>query len=124
MADSCVMVMDGFINRYVTVTPNISLPSVCWESCAACDAVSVSDELVTTVFSVYPNPSNELISFSFGLDAGTIIVIRDLAGKAIHHEKLAQWSTSLSVNHLTAGVYSLEVVNQKGFSELVRFVKR
>lgn len=123
-ADSCVMVMDGFINRYVTVTPNISLPSVCWESCAACDAVSVSDELVTRVFSVYPNPSNELISFSLGLDAGTIIVIRDLAGKTIHHEKLAQWSTSLSVNHLTAGVYSLEVVNQKGISELVRFVKR
>ena len=122
-ADNCVMVMDGFVNRYITVTPNISLPSVCWESCAACETLGIIEVLQHDAWSVYPNPSNGVLFFSEPISVGSTIILRDVSGKVVHSEKLNDATQSISCMQLNQGIYSIEVVHSEGRTTLRRWVK-
>lgn len=43
--DFCTEVFDGgaFVNRYLRVSEDLTLPTVCWESCSPCSGVTQSD---------------------------------------------------------------------------------
>ncbi len=122
-ADPCVMVMDGFINRYITVTPNMDLPAVCWESCNACATVGVSERFDIASWEVYPNPSNGTLNFTAAIEAGSTIVVRDISGKVLHSERVNSTIQSLDFSRLNQGMYTLEVHRANATSIVRRWVK-
>jgi hypothetical protein len=66
-------------------------------------------------FTVYPNPTNELLNINFvGLDNITMSII-DNTGRYIMTKMLNNENNTVEVSHLAAGVYNLQLRNTEGF---------
>lgn len=76
------------------------------------DAVLVSENF-TPQFSVFPNPANTLITVT-GLNAVSLLEIRDVAGKLFYHGG-SQISSSIDVSALAPGVYTLSAKSADQF---------
>lgn len=71
--------------------------------------------------SLYPNPVAE----KFNLEAGETIskiVIYDLTGKKVFEQSIQANVTTISVDHLTKGIYTLQVFGAQK-SNTLRFIK-
>jgi hypothetical protein len=103
---SCVVTLDGFTNRALTVTETAVLDAVCWASCAICD-VSVT-ELSDATFSMYPNPAGDNITMNFdGLSfSPSNVKITNAIGQTVHVEALTNSNQkTISTERFENGVY-------------------
>ncbi len=76
--------------------------------------VGVNDIATTTSFTVYPNPSNGVIT----VDGAYKIAIKDLSGKSIYTTKsVSLEKTKIDLSFLKAGIYFMET--EKGVKKLI-----
>lgn len=68
------------------------------------------------IMQVYPNPVSDNFRFQ-GLTGPATILIRDLAGKVCHQE-LVESASVVQVDHLTAGIYFVQVSNTNNSVQL------
>jgi hypothetical protein len=72
---------------------------------------------------VYPNPANDLIYIELETtDSNIDFQIRDLSGKLIRQNLLQNTVNSISLEGLSAGLYFVELRNEKG-SRVYKIVK-
>lgn len=59
--------------------------------------------------SIYPNPATDKL-FTEGINGKAYVSVRDLAGKMISHEEIADLKAGIPVAHLPAGTYILTIM--------------
>ena len=102
----CVVTLDGFTNRTLTVSETAVLDAVCWASCEVCD-VAVN-EFSNGTFAMYPNPAGDNITMNFeGLSfKPSNVKITNAIGQTIHVETLTHSNQkTISTERFENGVY-------------------
>lgn len=76
-----------------------------------CQAITTGiDELSNTVFSVYPNPTSNLLYINSANKIDTI-QITDVLGKIVYNENTTNSETTIDLSTLTSGIYFITVGN-------------
>lgn len=73
-------------------------------------------ELSESSFSVYPNPSQGMVSVSFGGTFNGDIMVSDMNGKVLQHKKVKGTEAELNLRHLPAGTYVVTVRSKSGIA--------
>jgi hypothetical protein len=111
--ESCTITIidvDTFVNRFYTVTGDIDLGEVCYESCSDC--VGGLDENAAASFTLMPNPAQT--SFNIvSTEAITEIELVDLSGKSV---RKVTGTTQVNVADLVQGMYTVIVRSENGTS--------
>ena len=118
----CVVTVDGFTNRTITVSETAVLDAVCWASCEAC-IISV-DELTGSTFGMYPNPAGDNITMNFeGLSfKPTEVKITNAIGQTVHFETLLNANQkTISTERFENGVYFV-VLSSGEFTTTQKFI--
>jgi hypothetical protein len=111
---------DGFggYNRSVTTNDNdITMPSVCFSSCAPCFMGVQLDEVSTP--QIYPNPAQEMVRVTCSHPMQSVMVA-DAQGRIVYTASAVGTTHSIDIDSWSAGVYHL--LNFDGGS--ARFVKQ
>ena len=108
---STIFDIDTFVNRFYTVTGDIDLGAVCFESCNAC--TSGINEQAGMTLKLMPNPAQT----SFNIVSSEVITeveLFDLSGKSVR--KVTGSTTELNVNvaDLVQGMYTVIVRSENG----------
>jgi hypothetical protein len=118
---TCTVTTDAFTNRTLTVSDDVVLTPVCWESCAAC-IVSTHD-LTTAAISVYPNPSNEYLTIAANNNDLGIIQIYSANGQLVFTGKTSiGGNTKISTATWPVGIYHVQVIQNgqvSNFSQII-----
>ncbi len=64
-------------------------------------------------FSVYPNPTSEMLNVSFGSTFNGNVSVVDMSGKVVLHKKVKGDYIDMNLHHLSAGTYIVVVSNGK-----------
>jgi len=121
-AASCVdPIADGFDNRIYEVTGDAVLPAVCFGSCEVCESASLSEHAQSNL-SVYPNPASDQITVQSD-ELIFSVELYDLTGKQVRNLLPNSNETSVSLEGLENGVYTLKVNSEKGTSvkKIIRY---
>ena len=107
---SCTSTIDGFTNRTITVEDMaMTLPAVCWASCAEC-SVGLNSLSSTTV-QLYPNPAgNNVFISGLGNTNAQVSVFNAIGSLVYQIQTQGDKIPSLDVSSLSNGVYFLEVI--------------
>jgi plastocyanin len=82
----------------------------------------ITDTQLQQDFSVYPNPSLDLITIKAGENLiGSQYYITDLAGRQIFNGKFIEETTPLDVSQLKNGIYLIQVAGQR--RQNIKFIK-
>ena len=73
-------------------------------------------KLSESSFSVFPNPTNEIINISFGSVFNGNVAIVDMNGKELLHKKVKASDVELNLKHLSAGTYIVVVRGKNGMA--------
>jgi hypothetical protein len=75
--------------------------------------------------SVYPNPSTEyvVVKNNLNMNLGSISVI-DAMGRKIYQQNTAQTSVEINTSSWSAGLYMIQVDNNKGHQQQIHFIKK
>lgn len=94
-----------------------------YDSVEVMDASFISENFVSQVI-VYPNPTNNELNISLGMDVEkAVIQILDISGRIVFSEVFSSVNDmKLDVSELNSGVYMLSVSADEG-SAVLRFVK-
>ncbi|MEN9348855.1 MAG: hypothetical protein RLZZ77_2366 [Bacteroidota bacterium] len=105
---SCTITTDGFTNRVITVSEDMTMDVVCWASCAACGPDGV-ENVNAPIISMYPNPANTEIFFA-GLRAGEqpLLTLYNQLGQQVITQKIT--NGRIDISSLTEGVYTTTIL--------------
>ena len=75
-------------------------------------------------FLVYPNPFNDAFQIQIDLNSSEEyrVEMRDVSGAQVYNSSIQNGSTTISTNHLSAGIYTISVFSSEGmrlFSEKI-----
>lgn len=75
------------------------------------DVLGITSMKPTTTFSIYPNPTSDIVAIQFDqvFSNDIHIVIKDIAGRILVSEELNVNSTTLSIGHLPTAIYYLTI---------------
>jgi hypothetical protein len=88
--------------------------SYCYDSCYSCagSGVGLNESAIANV-SVSPNPSNDVVTFSFGTSSNAaVITLFDLSGKVVASRKVNTTALNVidfSIANLTSGSYMYQI---------------
>lgn len=86
--------------------------SDCWVVKLSSDNLSTNTYIENSVFTLYPNPTKEIISLKLDYFVPTQeITITDILGKNIYKQKLNGLTTSFNVSSFEKGIYFLNLIN-------------
>lgn len=83
------------------------------------NGVDVNDAAITKPV-IFPNPARERLHIL--LNGPTDIVLADLQGRVIRHEKSDMDNMTLDISELQPGIYLLKISNKRG-NETLKFIK-
>ncbi|NQX97038.1 MAG: T9SS type A sorting domain-containing protein, partial [Flavobacteriales bacterium] len=86
--------------------------------------IGIDEKIIINEFSIYPNPTNGLITINFGnnkLKNASIQVI-DLLGKTLLNQKITAQKTTLNLTNYAKGIYLVKFSNEIG-SRVYKVVK-
>jgi hypothetical protein len=105
-------VVDEFENRYLNVTADVVLPSVCYESCVECLNIGLS-EMVSGEVLLMPNPAKSTIQLTSTENMKKIEII-DAQGKSVKTVNCNTTEMNISLDGLNAGFYTVAIGSDKG----------
>jgi PKD repeat protein len=73
-----------------------------------------TDEAEKLSFSVYPNPASGYIQLQRSVEEAAQLTITDMSGKTVHREEVQGYSSRITLPHLTAGVYLIQLTQPQG----------
>lgn len=87
--------------------------------------VGISENQWANLVSIYPNPTSDIMEISINLTNLTVLnaAIYDMYGKVVNHISIHENLTQISVNHLSSGVYFLQINTDKGIITK-KFIKK
>ncbi len=83
-----------------------------WEFLNGSVPILGDNDLIAPTVSLYPNPSNELINISFGMDRLSMIELFDITGKLLFKKELNANTYALNIANYPSGTYLVKVYNQ------------
>jgi len=92
---------------------------------SACDSLTngIQDPIEKKLFTIYPNPFNDFISFQAIYPFEGKLKIRDELGKILFEEKFSD-NKSIDLSFLSMGIYFLNVeINDNVFTEKIVKIK-
>jgi hypothetical protein len=105
-------VVDEYENRYLNVTADVVLPSVCYESCVECLNIGLS-EMVSGEVLLMPNPAKSTIQLTSTENMKKIEII-DAQGKSVKTVNCNTTEMNISLDGLNAGFYTVAIGSDKG----------
>lgn len=105
-------VVDAYENRYLDVTADAILPSVCFGSCEACVNIGLS-ELVSGEVLLMPNPAKSTVQLTSTENMKKIDII-DAQGKNVKTVNCNTTEMNVSLDGLNAGFYTVAIGSDKG----------
>jgi hypothetical protein len=118
----CVKTTGQYTNRvFRTAKTNDTLPMVCWESCLACGASGVTDQM-SDALRVYPNPASQQVYIQLAATAvrGESISVYNTLGQEVLHSQFnaGKQDAMLDISPLQAGIYLIKITgNGKSWSQ-------
>ncbi len=113
------LIADGFNNRAYNVTADAILPSVCFSSCDVCATAAGIEDQKENSFEVSPNPFQTEMTLKF-IENNNSVNIYDMSGKVIYTNSFDVQETSISMENINPGIYTLIITNSKGtFSQKI-----
>lgn len=107
---------DGFggFNRVLVIPAANQTKSYCYDSCYSCAGSGVGlNESAIANLSVSPNPSSDMVTFSFGTSANAaVITLFDLSGKVVASRNVNTTALNVvefSIANLSSGSYMYQV---------------
>lgn len=93
--------------------------------CVSFTASSVGlKELSESIFSIYPNPANEVLNIELeNLNETATISIINALGEVVVNETATNKNLKLNIQHLTSGVYFIKMDNKQG-TTTKKFIKQ
>lgn len=109
----CVKTTGQFTNRvFRTGYDADTLPEVCWESCQACGASNVTEQM-SSALRVFPNPASSQVMVQLDAAAaeGANISVWNSLGQEVLSGRFAagQRETQLDVSSLRTGIYLIKI---------------
>jgi hypothetical protein len=93
----------------ISTCPGMSMVTVTVSTCAGIENYASSNNV-----SVYPNPSNGLVTISLtNLEANTIMYVTNMIGQEVIKTAVKDLNTNLDFSNLQKGIYTLTVTNGK-----------
>jgi hypothetical protein len=102
------------------------------ESITSDDGISKDDvlseflditNLLRSQIEIYPNPTNGDIYIEFGDQIGKAIYIKSLEGKILLSTLKCEGITSLSLDSLNSGIYTIEIIVENGLLITEKIIK-
>ncbi|MEY2830099.1 MAG: hypothetical protein RIQ33_1957, partial [Bacteroidota bacterium] len=97
------------------------------KSCSAIDTTHQPNgvnEFTKNEISIYPNPANDYVVLSTKYSVNTIEVTNVLGQVCIISPlQVGKGNVSINIEHLPSGIYFLKTIDDKGFQQIVKFVK-
>ena len=90
------------------------------------DKPSSTDQFIETAFSIYPNPTTDVLNItSTSTDNITGIIIYDITGKMLHEQvfETSNNQQQIDVSTLAKGMYIIELSSEK-HTQKTKFIKR
>jgi hypothetical protein len=98
---------DGAITVKFVSDSGLQMPG--WVAQVDCGLMAVSDVSDLNLFSVYPNPTSDLLNISTNKGIIESVKLTDATGKLIHTQKINSTQGSIHMQHLPKGVYLLTI---------------
>jgi hypothetical protein len=109
----CTKTVGQFTNRYLELTADTNLPTVCWEECVSCDMVGFDESFTTKRFEVMPNPSTGIFKVFVDLDRPENIELNvySISGQKVYHSRntTSELNEEIDLGELNNGIYFLEL---------------
>jgi hypothetical protein len=110
----CVdVIADGFDNRAYNVTADAILPNVCFSSCDVCATAAGIEDQKENSFEVSPNPFQTEMTLKF-VENNNSVNIYDMSGMLIYTNSFDVKETSISMENINPGIYTLILSNSTG----------
>lgn len=71
---------------------------------------------------IYPNPATDIINVS-GTEEGSVIALTDMTGRIIAEQEVKSGSSSIFVNHLSKGIYLMNITTKDGRVGSTKIIK-
>ncbi|MFN5416110.1 MAG: T9SS type A sorting domain-containing protein [Flavobacteriia bacterium] len=107
-------VADGFNNRFFSFTADATIPTVCYNSCDACQTSSLIENNISSKISISPNPASKIIEISSSSNAKRIQIINLAGTNVIDVKGNNNTKNNINVSSLTSGVYLVNVETNEG----------
>jgi len=87
------------------------------QNCDGVDGYLGIDAIDGMIFSIYPNPSNGIITISFNNEVAGNIICTDLNGKVISTVVISSSNQHIDLSQLSNGNYLLKIVTEQGIRQ-------
>lgn len=92
------------------------------QSVSLCTGMEAVSSNVNNILSVFPNPASTVIYVQTSSAEPVQLSITDMLGKTVHTERVTQDQQSITIEHLSAGLYTIKA-EQKHQIQIIRFIK-
>jgi hypothetical protein len=93
-----------------------------FESMTTCSMNVRVPSVAAGLLSIFPNPAGSTLHITIDSPAYGRLLVRDLTGRIVLRSFVSK-DTDLSIGHLSAGIYSIELQNSDGTTITGKFVK-
>ena len=107
----CTVTAGGFTNRSYNVTVDATIPTVCWNSCAAC--VLGLEDVNESMIQVSPNPVNNTFVLNFEGGSQNITIV-DLSGRVVQNITNYVSGTTIDASELESGAFIVMISGNDG----------
>jgi hypothetical protein len=95
-----------------TSAQGCSNTSVISQSVSSCVGIKEVEQIGTTYFTVYPNPTTSVLNIEFDVQHhNTQLLLTDVLGQVMHSEVIESFKTTINTGSLSDGVYFVTVID-------------
>lgn len=89
-------------------------------------ATGITENNISELISIYPNPSNGMLTVNHHLDQNSnpVISLVDVIGKTVLSASLTNNIQTLDINNLPQGIYFATITSKEGKSKTMKIVKK
>ena len=110
---ACTFTDSTFTNRLHSISGDIVLDVVCWESCEAC--ALTTDELTSAAVQMYPNPVSTRLTIESPLEIFEVRVV-DAMGRMVSAHQPRSNDVVLNTANWPVGIYQISILTEKGWN--------
>lgn len=111
--------------REVSIINDVVLDSICFGQCTICEISSGAKEAELNRPSVlYPNPSSSTTTLSLSyVEKSTKVLVLNMNGEVVqYHHNLTGNTIELKREHLSSGIYIIQISNVSGSPQMLKWV--
>ncbi len=113
---TCTKTTSGFTNRFVKLTKDLNMDTVCWNACENCEPKADNVKVIkSSDITIYPNPAHgELNVRVNGRGEMGVYQISDIQGRVIKTGVIDANIKNISVKNIPAGMYFMGINTSTG----------